>query len=226
MAADNMYRKKRDLIAILEEADKHPEFHRFMELSAELRDMVYKIAIKDNNPKNIARVRPKTPAICRLNHQVRDETVPIFFRATCQTIIVSAKPGISRPLPQGRSTRTQTAELDAKSQEYFSHAEKKGWLQHMRHFQWRLQGKALNRNGNDIIQKDWNDRYFVNFSNNMQGVVTSMKKKDKENDRENRLEGVQAKMAAITDGDSGEMTPLDFNSMIAVFMDSVVERSS
>jgi hypothetical protein len=223
-----MYRKKRDLVAILEKADKHPEFTCFMELSPELRDMVYKFAIQDDNPKNIARVCPKTPAICRLNHQIRDETLPIFFRATRQNIIVSAKPGRSRPLPQGRSARTQTAETDRKFQEYFIHAEKEGWLQHMRHFQWRLMGRTLSRNGNvnGNFEKHWYDRYFVDFSNNMQTVVTRMKQEDMEKDTDNRLEGVQAKMAVITGGESRKMTLSVFYSMFAAFEVSVVERST
>jgi hypothetical protein len=217
-----MHRKKRDLIAILEEADKEPEFHRFMELSPELRDMVYNFSFQNNNPKDLPRVRPKTPAICRLNHETRDETLPIFFRTTCLSIVVSAKPSRSKPMPQGRSTRTQTAEIDEKFQGFFIHAEKKGWLQHMRHFQWRLMGKTFNGNGNDIIGKDWNDRFFVDFSNNMQTVATWRKEKD----RESRLEGVQAKMASITNSESANMTPSAFNSMMAIFMDSVVKRSS
>jgi hypothetical protein len=212
------------LITILEEADMHPEFHRYMELAPELRDMITKLAIKNENPRNLPRMCPRTPAICCLNHQTRDETLPIFFRATRQTLVVSAQPGRSRPLAQGRSIPTQTAKVDEKTQRFFIHAEKKGWLQHMRHFHFRLMGRTLN--GNGTIGKDWNDRYFVNFSNTMQTVATCMKKKDKENDRENCLEGIQAKMAAITDGESESMTPSAFDSMMAIFMGSVVERSS
>jgi hypothetical protein len=217
-----MHRTQRDLIAILEEADKQPEFHRFMGMSPELRDMVYRFSFQNNNPTDLSRVCPKTPAICRLNHETRDETLPIFFRTTRLSIVVSAKPGRSKPMPQGRSTRTQTAEIHEKFQEYFLPAEKKGWLQHMRHFQWRLMGKTFNGNSNDIIGKDWDDRFFVDFSNNMQTVATWRKEKD----RESRLEGVQAKMATTTNRESVNMTPSAFDCMMAIFMDSVVKSSS
>lgn len=218
-ATDNIHRTKFDMVAALEKADKNPQFHRFLDLSAELRNAVYKFAIADADPKNKPRVRPETPAISRVNHQLRDETLPLFFRHTCMTIVVSAGPSKARPLPQRRTSRTHSAELSKEYLNYLIHADRAGWLQHMRHFQWRVMGLTVNRNGGIVGR--WDERYFVKFANSMLTVETSTGEEDKDG----RLEAVQAKMAETTDDLSTRMTPVNFYTMMAFFMGRVVRRT-
>lgn len=216
------------MVATLEKSDKNPKFHRFLGLSPELRNNIYEFAIADlNSDKNKkGRVRPETPAISRTNRQLRMESMPLFFHNTCQTIIVSAGSSRTVPLPQRRTTRIPSGEVTDEYRNYFSYAERAGWLQHMRHFQWRIMGQTLNRDGGVI--KRWNERYFVDFSSAMQTVTTSngeVSNDHKDKDKDGRLERVQNGMAEITDNESTSMTALDFYSMMAFFMDSVVRRT-
>jgi hypothetical protein len=198
------------LMKTLREADKEPSFSRFLDLSAELRNEIYKIAIEDINVKDSSRVRPVTPAISRTNRQIRNETLPLFFRGICQTIVVSS-------FPVGQfSHRLQQAKFDVKYQDYFNHAIKVGWLQHIRRFQFRLMGETLGRNGQP--KKHWDARYYVQFANNTQSVET---KTGEEEDKQGLLSKIMAGMATVVDGESTVMTAKEFWSMIAFFLATV-----
>jgi len=198
------------LLKALREADKNPIFSRFLILPPELRDRIYKLAIADVSSKDPRRVRPVTPPISRTNRLIRDETLPIFFRGICQTIIVSS-------VPAGpASFRLQQAEISDKYQNYFDHAMRVGWLQHMRCFQFRLMGQTLGRDGQ--AKKHWNARYYVQFANNMQTVKTWT---GKDEDKEGLLAKIMAGMTATTDGSNAIMTAKEFSAMIAFFLATV-----
>ena len=201
------------MIKTLKKADENPSFSRFLDLSAEIRNEIYGLAIADINSEGSRRVRPVTPAISRTNRQIRTETVPLFFRSTCQTIVVSS-------LSVGRFThRLQQAEIDDKYKDYFNHARKVGWLQHMRRFQFRLMGQTLGRNGQP--KKHWDARYYVQFANNMQIVETSH---GEEEDKQGLLPKIMAMMTTVIDGESTVMTAKEFRSMIACFLAAVDSR--
>lgn len=197
------------MVAALKKADKKPRFERFLELPAEVRNAIYGLALQDGQKK--ARVRPHTPAIGRVNRQIRSETLPLFFRGICMTIVVTAAP--TKPIPQRRYPGDHPTEVSDDFKKYFAHATKMGWTQHMRHFQWRIQGASFS-SSRDGFEKLWSERYFVKFSNNMQTV----KSRSVDQGRKGRLSLIQAGMEEITDTEDTTMTKDNFYSMMAFFL--------
>lgn len=196
------------MIAALRKADKDPQFHRFLDLPAEVRNAIYGLALADT--KNKMRVRPATPAISRVNRQIRNETLPLFFRGICMTIVVTAAP--TKPNPQRRYHGDHPTHVSDATKKYFAHATKMGWTKDMRHFQWRIQGASFSNSGG--FERRWNERYFVKFSNNMQTVKT----RSGDEGRKNRLDAVQAGMELIADTEDTSLTKEDFYGMMAFFI--------
>lgn len=158
------------------------------------------------------RVRPQTPAISRANRQIRSETLPLFFRGLCMTIVVTAAP--TKPVPQRRYPGDHPTQVSDATKKYFAHAAKMGWTKHMRHFQWRIQGASLSSKTGGGYEKLWNERYFIKFSNNMQTVKTRAAHEG----RKNRLNLVQTAMEEIADTEETTMTKDDFYGMMAFFL--------
>jgi hypothetical protein len=98
---------------------------------------------------------------------------------------------------------------------FFKHAEKFGWLQHMRQPQFHLQGKTLKARGD--LGRDWHEQYFIKSSNDMQTVGTW----NKEVDKEGHFKRVQTAMSKIDYGESKNMKPETFHAVLLFFMDSV-----
>ncbi|KAK0947559.1 hypothetical protein LTR29_001167 [Friedmanniomyces endolithicus] len=63
-----------DVIALLESADRSRTFHPFLDLPAELRNMVYRHAVVVDDPLWSPGSRARTPAICRASKQLREES--------------------------------------------------------------------------------------------------------------------------------------------------------
>lgn len=205
-AADHFQRTLAQLRDTLRKADRKARFSRFVDLPAELRNRIYEFALVDVFDYNEGRrVRPPTPAISFVNHQLRDETLPLFFRGICQNIIVCG------PRTGPRRLRN---ELCKEYNHYFKYAKRVGWLQHMRYFHFRLEGYALDFDGRP---KEWNARYYVDFSPNMESVETWSEVKGKE-DREGRLSKIQHGIAKIVDGGNTTMTAKHFDAMIKFFL--------
>lgn len=206
---DHLHRTNTQLIDILRKADKKSSLSRFLELPPELRNEIYKHAIADIvTEKTDLRVRPASPAICRINKQTRSESLPLFFHSIDQNIIVSL-------VPVG-SHRIQRAMICDEYYNYFEKARKFGWLQHMRRFHFRLSEHAPGRNSQ--TKKDKKARYHVKFASNMQNVKTSPHEK---NAKDGLLPKLEAGIANTTKGGNTNMTGKKFNSMITVFLDTV-----
>ncbi|KAK1011958.1 hypothetical protein LTR54_004813 [Friedmanniomyces endolithicus] len=62
------------LIALLESADRSRTFHHFLELPAELRNMIYRFAAVVDDPMKLPGSPGRVPAICRASTQLRDES--------------------------------------------------------------------------------------------------------------------------------------------------------
>ena len=122
------------MVARLVKADEDSSFPHFMELSPELREMVYGYAME-----NKARTRPAPPPICRTNQLIRAESLPIFFQNVTMNVHVFQGSSDEPPYegdyvvvgPSRRSMHISKAYL-----EYFAYATKHHWIEHMRHFQW------------------------------------------------------------------------------------------
>ena len=204
------------MVVALKNADKHPRFPRFLDLAPELRNRIYEFAIEDLNPTKQSRVSPATPAISRVNRQLRNETLPFFFRNTCITIVIWH--------PFAMSSRRETPEIGAKARSYFNHAETAGWLGHMRHFRWLLGGEAFNRTINST--QPWHKRFDVEFSSDMQTVRTRQTLTGKKQDNSSHLEAVQTVMGAVNGNNSLTMTDDVFEAMSEIIMAYVEERCS
>lgn len=206
---DHLNRTRPQLIDILSKADQKSSLSRFLELPPELRNEIYKHAIMDIiTEKTDLRVRPASPAICRINKQTRSESLPLFFHSIDQNIIVS--------LVAVGPHRIQRAMICDEYYDYFAKARKLGWLQHMRRFHFRLSEHAPGRNGQ--TKKDKKARYHVKFASNMQNVKTSPHEKSV---RDGLLPKLEAGIATTTEGGKTTMTGKKFNSMITVFLQTV-----
>ena len=206
---DHLNRTNTQLIDILRKADKKSSLSRFLELPPELRNEIYKHAISDIiTEKTDLRVRPASPAICRINKQTRSESLPLFFHSIDQNIIVSL-------VPVGPH-RLQRAMICDEYYNYFEKARKFGWLQHMRRFHFRLSEHSPGRNSQR--KKDKKARYHVEYASNMQNVKTSPHEKSV---RDDLLPKLEARIATTTEGRDTTMTGKKFNSMITVFLDTV-----
>lgn len=204
------------MAAALKNADKHPRFSRFLDLAPELRNRIYEFAIEDLNPTKQSRVSPMTPAISRVNRQLRMETLPLFFRETCFTIVIWH--------PFAMSSRRESPEISAKARSYFYHAETAGWLSHMRYFRWLLGGEALNRTTGST--QLWHKRFDVEFPSDMQTVETVETSTGKKQDNASHLEAVQTMMAVVNGNNSMTMTDEIFEAMSEIIMAYVEERCS
>jgi hypothetical protein len=208
------------LVDTLKKADDNPEFSRFSELPAELRNKVYKLAVADLNPKGLPLVRPASPNICRVSKQTRSESLPLFLHIIDQNIIVSWV------LAGTRSRPRQKAVLCNEYYTYFENARKRGWLQHMRSFQFRIMERPQTPGGSGKTRIDSNARYNVKFANMMENVKTWRRA---EKDVRGRLLKIEDKllprltagMASTINGRVATMTGRKFNAMIGTFLDAV-----
>ncbi|KAK5740562.1 hypothetical protein LTR17_004599 [Elasticomyces elasticus] len=70
---------REDLILLIDRANLHPSFHRFLEMPPELRNRVYGYYYADFRDRIYAPSQPPLSRICR---QLRKECLPMFY-ATC-----------------------------------------------------------------------------------------------------------------------------------------------
>lgn len=197
------------MIDTVRKADKNPKFSRFLDLPAELRNEIYKLAIADLDPKRLPRVRPASPKICRVSKQIRSESLPLFLHSIEQNIIVSWVP------VEPKSLRLQKAVLCDEYHTYFKNAGKLGWLQHMRRFHFRVMEHP---DRNRKTKMDPNARYYVKFADTMQTVDAWVEKGE---NKEGFLGEIQAVMATTIGGRSTAMSEKQFNLMVAIFLDAV-----
>lgn len=205
-------RRNKDLmIASLRKADKDPSFDHFTSLPAELRNQIYGLILADDKP----RVRPVSPAISRVSSELRKETLPIFFRNTTQTIVVTTVP-LKKDMPQQRhNNNIKLGEIVKAYGRYFDHAAKMGWIQHMRRFQFRVERHSFDRKTR--VSKHWHERHFVKFARNMSYAQTWVREKKEGDDGEER---VRAAMAGIASRPRAHMGKRDLKSMLSYFVTS------
>jgi hypothetical protein len=218
--ADHLNRSKVLLVDALKKADKNLEFSRFSELPAELRNEVYKLAIADLNPKRLPRVRPASPNICRLSKQTRSESLPLFLNSISQNIIVSWAAVGTKSRPR------QKAVLSREYHAYFENAGKRGWLQHMRRFHFRIMQRPQTPGGSSTTRIDPNARYNVKYANTMESVKTWRRAEKDKNGRILEIEDeflpkLTARMASTTNGRVATMSGRKFNTMFRTFLDAV-----
>lgn len=207
------------LVDTLRKADENPEFSRFSDLPAELRNDIYKLAIADLNPEGLPLVRPASPNICRVSKQTRSESLPLFLHSTEQSMIVSWVPAGTRSRP------FQKAVLCEGYYTYFENARKLNWLQHMHHFHFRISERQPKPGINSKTKIDPNAHYNVKFANRMENVKT-WRRVDK--DRRGRvlkikdhfLPKIKAGMASTINGRDATMKGKKFNAMIGTFLDA------
>ncbi|CAK3867555.1 Hypothetical predicted protein [Lecanosticta acicola] len=65
----------RELVSLLERADEHPQFHKFMDLPAELRNRVYEYHFSDMRTA----YAPAQPPISRASRVLRQESLSMFY---------------------------------------------------------------------------------------------------------------------------------------------------
>lgn len=75
-----------DSVIVLEGADKHLEFSRFLDLPPELRNHIYEYAFTNETPFSEALCRPRQPAITRVCRTLRAECLELFYAS--QTFVV------------------------------------------------------------------------------------------------------------------------------------------
>lgn len=201
-------------------ADENPEFSRFSDLPAELRNDIYKLAIADLNPKGLPLVRPASPNICRVSKQTRSESLPLFLHSIEQNIIVSWVPAGTK------SRRFQKAVLCDEYYTYFENACKLNWLQHMRRFHFRIMERKQNPGIYSRTQIDPNARYNVTFANRMENVKTWRRVDKDKHGRVLKIEDhflpkIKAGMASTINGRDATMKGKKFNAMIDTFLDTV-----
>lgn len=218
--ADHLNRTKVVLVDTPRKADENPEFSRFSDLPAELRNDIYKLAIADLNPKGLPLVRPASPNICRVSKQTRSESLPLFLHSIEQNIIVSWVPAGTK------SRRFQKAVLCDEYYTYFENACKLNWLQHMRRFHFRIMERKQNPGIYSRTQIDPNARYNVTFANRMENVKTWRRVDKDKHGRVLKIEDhflpkIKAGMASTINGRDATMKGKKFNAMIGTFLDAV-----
>lgn len=183
------------MVAKLELADKNSRFPRFLELAPELREMVYVFAMDGK-----ARTRPAPPPISRTSSLVRSESLPVFFRNVTMNIHVFCGPGNEPPHQKGNMvvrSKDRSMQMTKDYFDYFNYAIEKGWVQHMRRFQWyvgshvnilpgalkreRIQKFQLVFSSKDALQGQLKSEYLKNGRVVVKdhGVVESISKKER-----------------------------------------------
>ncbi|KAK5716144.1 hypothetical protein LTR15_009970 [Elasticomyces elasticus] len=82
------------LINVLEDADRARTFHRFQELPAELRNMVYGYDINDFVSAVELRHPARMPAVCQTSKTVRREAVWVLRHAGYKAIFLDLSLGV------------------------------------------------------------------------------------------------------------------------------------
>ena len=72
-----LFAQQRRLAKALRSADQTPEFHRFLELPPELRTAIYTFYCADFADEPL--VLPTYPPLARVNRQLREEVLPVFY---------------------------------------------------------------------------------------------------------------------------------------------------
>lgn len=196
---------------MLRKKDKEARFDRFRELPPEIRNQIYKLNLQDEK----VRVRPATPAISRVNKQLRAESLPIFFRNTVQSIVLYEE--LKTSTPQQASTGEFRKVVNIKTKEYFKHAARQGWLKDMRLFSLRMTRSSLDRNTGRL--RSWDERFYVKFSPKMQRMGVWTKQDDQTS--KDRLPQIRPRMGKIHKTKREILTRKDFNRMMAIFIKEI-----
>jgi hypothetical protein len=151
-----------DPVQLLESADRARTFNRFLDLPPELRNMIYRYVTASPDPQ-MALVRPEVPAICQAFHQLRAESLPVFYSTNLFAFNISAKVYERRPQQQKWHLRKKS-ELDDKDQAWLGMILWTGAYRYLR--------KLL-----FVVRKSDRARDFltctqVDFGRNMQGYDT------------------------------------------------------
>jgi len=158
------------MVARLEKADKDSRFPRFLELAPELREMVYLFAMDDK-----ARTRPAPPPISRTSSLVRSESLPVFFKNVTMNVHSVSGPQdepLSYPGNVIYKGKDRSMQICKNYMDYFNYATEKGWIQHMRRFQWYVSSKtSVSPNA---FKRERTEKFQLMFSKNAQfGKMTS-----------------------------------------------------
>jgi hypothetical protein len=163
------------MVARLELADKNSRFPRFLELAPELRGMVYLFAMDGK-----ARTRPAPPPVSRTSRLVRRESLPVFFKNVTMNIHVFCGPQDESPHQQDNMvvrSKDRSMQMTKDYFDYFNYAIEKGWVEHMRRFQWYVGSHVNILPG--ALKRECIQKYQLVLSKNVQhGQLTSEHKKN------------------------------------------------
>lgn len=84
-----------ELVQLLNAADEDPRFHRFMELPAEIRGIVYRFYLDEPKKRLLT---PKQPPLLSTNRLIREEALPLFYSKYAFAVQVVFSTGFLRPL--------------------------------------------------------------------------------------------------------------------------------
>lgn len=194
------------MIARLERDDQTSTFPRFLKLSTELREMIYLFAMDGK-----ARTRPAPPPISRTNRQIRSESLPIFFQNVAINIHVSRGAPRRSSHQEGNMVfhgKNEPMQISKDYVEYFDYAFDKGWLQHMRHFQWYISCHESIVPGG--FRRDRTEKYQLMFSKNMEYGHIFVKFH-----RNGRI--IHEKQKCIVDGTNKHERTMTMKGLISIF---------
>jgi len=137
---------RKALTQALLSADANPTFHRFLDLPAELRAVVYDIHMHEFTRDPLR--HPSQPPLTRTNRQLRSEALPIFFATCTFTLTPSLERERANPLSE--------------SDRYFDTLNN-SYLGHMRKIRLGV-GGAMSRVDLDIEMSSAGDAHTVEYA--------------------------------------------------------------
>lgn len=84
--------RRMDLVLLLDCQDQQPDFHRFLDLPAELRNRIYRMYFDSLEEPQLA---PSQPPLTVANRQLRSETLPMFYAWLRLPVQLSCRDGSS-----------------------------------------------------------------------------------------------------------------------------------
>jgi hypothetical protein len=207
---DILERTKDKMVTRLKVADKNSRFPRFQELAPELREMVYLYAMDDK-----ACTRPAPPPISRTNRLIRSESLPVFFKNVTMNVHLFSgsqwKPSHQEAV--GIFKRNGTSMHISKDYlDYFNYATEKGWVRHMRRFQWYVGSRASAVPGG--FKRDRTEKILVELSKDKKsGQITEYRKKP-----QGRLAPDDNRTSKFDMEDGKTVTDHKFKSMFQLFL--------
>jgi len=210
------------MVARLVKADKASSFHRFLDLAPELRVMIYAYAFD-----NKARTRPVPPPICRVNQEIRNESLPVFFENVTMNVHVFEGDPREKPYDGDYSVvvGARSMHISKTYLEYFAYAAKHRWIKHMRRFQWYVSTHDSLMPGHE--RKHRTDIFQFKFSRFMETLQREhlvMKREYHmiEKKKNGRLVSLSGETVKFGDGDKMRMTDR-FGNMLTSFMGAKID---